>query len=175
MNKKDKILIIKKIKKDINKYKYLYFIDISRFNSNLLNLFKRECYNNNIILKNVKNNLLKKILNKKISKILYGSTFLMFSNNINISAIIIKKYQISINNILYPIFKGAIIDSINFIDYELNDLIKLKSKNNIIFDIVNLLSNKIKDDLLRYHIYINNKILNILNELKKNKINNEKN
>ncbi|WGH24624.1 MAG: 50S ribosomal protein L10 [Candidatus Shikimatogenerans bostrichidophilus] len=167
MKKKDKIIIIKKIKGIIKEYKYLYFIDISRFNSNLLNNFKRECYNNNITLTNVKNNLLKRIFKNKYKNIFYGSTYLMFTNNINISAKIIKNNQISINNILYPIFKGAIIDKVYFINYKISDIIKLNSKENIIFNILYLLKNKIKLNLIKYNIYINNIILNMIKSLKK--------
>ncbi|MDH3004613.1 MAG: 50S ribosomal protein L10 [Candidatus Shikimatogenerans sp. JK-2022] len=162
MNKKK--IIIKNIKNNKKKYKFIYIIDISRFTSNILYNFKKDCYYNNIILKNVKNNLLKKVLDKKYHKILNGPTFLMFSNKINLPAQIIKKYGIYINNIYYPIFKGALIK--NFIIYDLNKLLYIKSKSKTIINIIYLLKRLIIYNLINYKNYCNFIFLNILKGIK---------
>lgn len=168
MNIKRKKGILKNIKNYLIKYKYIYFIDISRFKSNILYIFKKDCYKNNVILKNIKNTLLKKILNKKLHKILFNSTFLMLSNNINISARIIMNNSIYINNVSYPIFKGAYINNVIYIGRDkLNDLLKIKSKEENIVNIILLLNNYLKNLILKYKIYNNYKILNIINYFKK--------
>ncbi|WGH25597.1 MAG: 50S ribosomal protein L10 [Candidatus Shikimatogenerans bostrichidophilus] len=172
MNKKKSLDNINKL---FNKYNNIYFIDISKFNSNYLFNFKKDCYKYNIKLVNIKNNILKKYFIKKekkkfikkINPILINSTSLMFvNNNINSPAIIIKKNKKKIYNTYYPIFKGAYINNIFYIGKKkLNILLNIKTKEEVIIELTNSLKKLIKIGIL--NIININKINNIINLLKK--------
>ncbi|WGH24991.1 MAG: 50S ribosomal protein L10 [Candidatus Shikimatogenerans bostrichidophilus] len=164
MNIEKKKKIIKVIKSNLKEYKYIYFIDISKFKSKLLLKFKKDCYNNNIKIKHIKNSLLKRIFKniKKKNILFYNSTFIMFSKNINISAKIIKNNLVYINNIEYPIFKGALIEKSLYIGENLNFLINLKPKKVIILNIITLLKKMIINLLLTYKYNNNQRFLNLL-------------
>lgn len=167
MKKIEKVNILNKIKDIVKRYKYIFCIDISKLNSTILLDLKKSCYYNNIKLNNFKNTLLKKVLNNKIHKILLGPTFLMYSNNMGSIINIIKKNQININNIQYPIFKGALIESIEFLSnkYTLKDLGRIKPKNETILKIIKILTEKIVLSLLKFKLYRNNIMLNIIKGL----------
>ncbi|WGH25174.1 MAG: 50S ribosomal protein L10 [Candidatus Shikimatogenerans bostrichidophilus] len=174
MYNKKKIKILYKIKKNFKKYKYIYFINIYKFNSDLFYKFKEDCYNNDIKLMNVKNTLLKIILKKikktNLFKILINNTFIMYSNNINICPIIIKKHKIYIDNQSYPSLKAAYLnDYVYFGEKNLNKLIHIKSKEEYLFNILLDLNNIFSNLILNYKNYYNNKILNIVTTLKNTK------
>ncbi|MDH3005105.1 MAG: 50S ribosomal protein L10 [Candidatus Shikimatogenerans sp. JK-2022] len=171
MNIKKKY-IYNKIYKYFKKYKYLYIINISRFNSNLLYKFKKDCYSNNIILINIKNNLLKLIFKKlkikKLNKILIYSTSLMFSNNINISAKIINNHKIHIYDKIYPIFKAAYLDNTIYIGEKyLKFLYNIKSKEEILLNILLNIKNTFNNFITNYINNYNNILFNIIKGLKK--------
>ncbi|WGH25725.1 MAG: 50S ribosomal protein L10 [Candidatus Shikimatogenerans bostrichidophilus] len=173
INKKKKIELINKL---FIKYNYFYIIDISKFKSNLLFNFRKDCYNNKIKFLNIKNTLLKKFLiikkKKKILKIikdvLINNTFIMFTNNINNPAKIIKKNKIFITNKYYPIFKAAYVNKKFYIgEKKLNILCNIKSKEELIINILLGINNKINNfifNIINYNII---KIILIIKNLKK--------
>ncbi|MDH3004400.1 MAG: 50S ribosomal protein L10 [Candidatus Shikimatogenerans sp. JK-2022] len=176
MNLIKKKKILKLINSYFKKYEYIYFIDISRFKSDILFKFRKDCYLNKIILKKIKNTLLKKVINKKLHKILINNTFLMFSKNINKPTEIINKNNIIINNINYPILKGASIDNEIYIGENIITILSnLKSKDEIIYKIIFLLKNYFYNFFLNYKINSSKKLFNIINILKNKKTNYEKN
>ncbi|MDH3004959.1 MAG: 50S ribosomal protein L10 [Candidatus Shikimatogenerans sp. JK-2022] len=172
----------KKIKKIFKKYNYIYFINISRLNSNLFFNFKKDCFNKKIKLINIKNNILKKFFLiykkkkfiKKINPILKKSTTLMLIKNYsNSPAILIKKHKILIENVTFPIFKASFLKDTFFIgEKKLNILCKLKSQEEIIKNILIKFKKKIINNI--YNIFNFDKLKIILYTIKK-KIKNEKN
>ncbi|WGH25361.1 MAG: 50S ribosomal protein L10 [Candidatus Shikimatogenerans bostrichidophilus] len=180
MYNKKKGKILYKVNKYFKKYKYLYFISIYKFNSDLFYKFKKDCFYNNIKLMNVKNTLLKKVLKKRkktnICKILINNTFIMYSNNINICPIIIKKHKISIDNKTYPILKAAYLNDYTYFgEKHLKSLCLIKSKEETLFNILLYLKNIFSNLIIYYKNYYNSKFLNIIKALKKKSIKNEKN
>ncbi|MDH3004750.1 MAG: 50S ribosomal protein L10 [Candidatus Shikimatogenerans sp. JK-2022] len=172
MIKKNKKKIFNKIKKLFKYNNVLYIIDISKFKSNYLLNYRKECYKYNIKLIKIKNKLLKKYLykkkKKKIINILKKNNFLMFSNNINYPAKIIKNYQIYIKNKIYPKFKLAYIKENDYYknDKDLNFLSTTKLKEEIIINILNIIKNKIINNILKLINYNKNIIINIIKKLK---------
>ncbi|WGH28109.1 MAG: hypothetical protein NHG07_00020 [Candidatus Shikimatogenerans bostrichidophilus] len=132
--------------------------------------FRKKCYLNKIKIINVKNSLLKKIfykkkiIFKKILPILNNNSYIMFSNNINISAKIINNNLININNIYYPILKLAYVNN-NFYygNNNLNILSNIKSKYDLIKDIIINFKYSINKFLF---FYINYKIINLFKIIK---------
>ncbi|WOX79393.1 50S ribosomal protein L10 [Candidatus Shikimatogenerans bostrichidophilus] len=179
INKNIKKKIINNLNKLFKKFNYYYIIDISTFNSKNLFILKKDCNNNNIKLLKIKNTLFKKFLIikrkkyilKKLSPILKYNNSIMFSNNYKNIANIIKNNKILNNN--YPILKVAYIDEKYYYgDNSINILCNLKSKNELINNIIFILINKIKNFINFIINYKKIKILNInkilLNKLKNN-------
>ncbi len=97
----------------------------------------------------VKNTLLKKAMEKSeknfegLFGILHGPTSVMFSDSGNIPAKLIKEFRKTSDK---PILKGAFVQDMVFVgDDQLDLLIALKSKNELIGEIVALLQSPVKN------------------------------
>ncbi|BDT61525.1 MAG: hypothetical protein RDO_0530 [Flavobacteriales endosymbiont of Rhyzopertha dominica] len=174
INKNKKLIIKKKIEKYLKKYKYYYIIDISKFKSNELLIFKKKCYYEKIKLLNIKNTIFKKIISKKkknnkLLNIIKYNNSLMLSNNINNCANVIINNLININNIKYPIFKVAYIENkyyYNKNNTTLTILCNLKSKKELIIILILNLIYCINNFINNLILYNNIKLINIINSLK---------
>ncbi|WP_185855929.1 50S ribosomal protein L10 [Blattabacterium cuenoti] len=136
----------------------IYLIDISGLNSNQISILRKKFHEFHIQMKVVKNTLLRKALekteNQKLDSffsILNGNTTVLFSNLENSGGIpskIIKNFHIK-EKIVKPYFKGAYVEeSFYFGNKDLDILIHLKSKKDLIIEIMNLLKNPIQHVLL---------------------------
>jgi large subunit ribosomal protein L10 len=140
---KKKQKIMNKIEKLIINNSIIYLIDISGMNANLIYNFRKCCYTNKVIFKVVKNNLLKKALNKYECSyhIPKGSTAIMISNIHNLPAKIIQEFRHKNDK---PLLKSAIIEDYYSIgDGNLRELVKMKSPKEFISDLIILLKYKL--------------------------------
>jgi large subunit ribosomal protein L10 len=142
MRKEDKGAIIETIAATIKGYEHFYLADIATLNSAKTSELRRECARQEIKLLVVKNTLLKKALDtlegnySELQPALKGNTAIMFSNSANAPARLIAKYKKE----GIPSLKAAYVQEGFYIGADnLNALENIKSKNELIGDVIMLL------------------------------------
>lgn len=150
MKKEDKALIIEKIKETISEYSCFYLVETAGLNAEKTSQFRRECFNNDIKLMVVKNSLLHKALQQmdhnfdEIYPALKEATSLMCCNTGNAPAKLIKSFKKK-DDVL-PKFKAAYVEETIYIgEDQLETLCNIKSKNELIADVVALLQSPAKN------------------------------
>ncbi len=148
MKSSEKKVIIDNLQEQINSYSHFYLTDISGLNAENTSNLRRLCFNRNVKLVVVKNTLLRKALessDKNVSEIydaLKGNTSVMFSEDANIPAKLIKEFSKLHKK---PLLKAAFVqESVYVGEDQLEALIAVKSKNELIADVVALLQSPIK-------------------------------
>ena len=148
MRKEDKNKIVERIASTIKEYDNFYLTDISTLNAEKTSTLRRECYNEDIKLMVVKNTLLRNAFKKldgnydELEPLLKGNTAIMFSNTANAPAKLIDKYKKD----KVPALKGAYVQEDFFIGAEyLSQLVSIKSKSEVIGDIIGLLQSPVKN------------------------------
>ena len=150
MNKENKTLIITDLAERLATNKNFYFADTSELPSNKTSSLRRKCFDQNIKLIVVKNTLLQKAMertNDEEFKPLYvalkGSTSIMFCDSAAAPAKLIKEFRIANKK---PVLKGAYVEHSVYIgDDQLDTLAAIKSKNELIGDIIGLLQSPIQN------------------------------
>ncbi|PXV65497.1 large subunit ribosomal protein L10 [Dysgonomonas alginatilytica] len=148
MRKEDKSTIIDTIAATIKGYDYFYLTDISTLNAAKTSALRAECYKSDIKLMVVKNTLLQKALDSldtdysELTPVLKGNTAIMLSNVANAPAKLIDKY--SKEGI--PSLKAAYVQESFYIGAEnLKALVNVKSKEELIGEVIGLLQSPIKN------------------------------
>lgn len=143
MNKEQKGEIIEMLTQKFNEYNFIYVTDVAGLNAQKTSELRRELFKNGIEMEVAKNTLIEKALEKsdkdysKLVDTLKGNTALMFSTDSKTPAKIIKAFR---KKDTVPSLKSAYIDSDVFIgDDQLESLIKLKSKSELIGEVIGLL------------------------------------
>jgi large subunit ribosomal protein L10 len=127
-----------------------YLADTSNLSVDVINNLRRKCFQSNVTLKVVKNTLLEKALEKVegidyglLTTALSGPTSIMFAEVGNVPAKIIQEFRKKSDK---PVLKGAFIEEAIFVgDNNLEALANIKSKNELIGDIVGLLQSPAKN------------------------------
>jgi len=149
MNKAEKTKQIEQLTEQLNANDKIYLADCSTLTVEKVNTFRRMCFQKNIKVTVVKNTLLKKAMERandsKLAELipaLKGETALMFTDTSNAPAKIIKEFRKNSNK---PLLKAAYVEEMIFIgDQNLEALASLKSKNELIADVIALLQSPIK-------------------------------
>lgn len=148
MKKEDKNKIIENLANEIKKYSHFYLTDISEINAEKTSKLRRVCFDKNIKLIVAKNTLLKIALEKAgkdgslFTDVLKGATSIMLSDTANAPGKLIKELRKTNEK---PILKAAFVEESLYLgDYELNALASLKSKDELIGDIIMLLQSPAK-------------------------------
>lgn len=143
MKIEQKSQIIDQIAKDLADYSNVYVTDISGFTVETVNQLRRICFRKDVKIKVVKNTLLKRAMDKsendysEIYPALVGETSIMLSNVGNLPARIIKDFR---NKNSKPLLKAAYIEQATYFgDDQLDALCNVKSREELIGDIVGLL------------------------------------
>jgi large subunit ribosomal protein L10 len=149
MKKEDKGLLIEHIKETISQYSAIYLAETTALNAERTTDFRRAAFKEGIKVMVVKNTLLKKALEQLdvdysgLYPALAGSTTLLLSNTGNAPAKLIKGFRKKKETI--PGFKAAYVEETVFLGEEqLAALVALKSKNELIADVVALLQSPAK-------------------------------
>lgn len=151
MKREDKNTIVENLKKQINESNHFYLTDISELNASDTSSLRRKCFEKDIKLMVVKNTLLKRAL--EASEVDFGdlydvcknSTSIMFSDTGNIPAKLIKEFR---KNHDKPILKAAYVEESVYIgDQFLDKLTEIKSKEELIGDLILLLQSPMKNVL----------------------------
>ncbi len=150
MDKKEKNQEIATLKEKFSNSQYFYITDSSTLSVEKINKFRRLCFNSNIEFRVSKNTLIRKALEQieggnyeALYPLLNGPTGVMFTTEGSAPARIIKEFRKDGEK---PALKGAYIDSDVFVgDNQLDVLASLKSKNELIGDIISLLQSPAKN------------------------------
>ena len=149
MRKEDKIAVIKQITTTLGEYTNFYLTDIATLNAAKTSSLRKECYKQDIKLVVVKNTLFKKALEQAsgdysaLEPALVGNTAIMFSNNANSPAKLIKTFAKGTD---IPKLKAAYVQESFYVGAEnLDLLVAIKSKNELIGDVIALLQSPAKN------------------------------
>ncbi len=151
MRKSEKSVIIEQLKDKFNENKFFYFADSSALTVGQVNNLRRLCFEKGVEMKVVKNTLAYKALEQSdedknfgpLLETLKGPTTVLYSEAANNPAKVIKEFRKKHEK---PLMKAAYIDSDIFIgDEHVDSLAALKSKEELIGDIVLLLQSPIKN------------------------------
>lgn len=150
MRKEDKAATIEMIGRTLDEYSCVYLTTTSGLNAEKTSALRRACFNDQIKMLCVKNTLLKKAFEAsekdytELYDLLHGETTLMLSNTGNAPAKLIKKFRDKNDKI--PTLKGAYVEETVYVGEEsLETLAHIKSKNELIADIVALLQSPAKN------------------------------
>ncbi|GHU82743.1 50S ribosomal protein L10 [Bacteroidia bacterium] len=149
MKKEDKSTIIAQIATTVGEYTNFYLTDIATLNAAKTSNLRRECNKQDIKLVVVKNTLFKKALEQvegdysALDVALKGNTAIMFSNNANSPAKLIKTFAKGTD---IPKLKAAYVQEGFYVGSEnLDLLVSIKSKNEVIADVIALLQSPAKN------------------------------
>jgi len=133
----------------LNEANIFYLADIDGLDAETSSNLRRSCFKDNVQLEVVKNTLLRKALEKadgeytELYDTLKGNTSIMFSTVGNTPAKIIKDFRKKSER---PLLKGAFIEEAIFIgDEHLDALVAIKSKEELLGDIITLLQSPAKN------------------------------
>ncbi|HKC68575.1 MAG TPA: 50S ribosomal protein L10 [Bacteroidia bacterium] len=150
MKKEEKTQVIEQLLEKLNKNSKIYLADCSSLTVEKVNQLRKECFDKKISIQVVKNSLLKKALERandsrlaEMVPALKGNTALMFAETSNAPAKVIKDFRKKGND--KPLLKAAFVEETVYIgDNQLDALASLKSKNELIADVVSLLQGPIR-------------------------------
>lgn len=148
MKREDKNLIIGNIEAELKKVPHFYLTDISGLNAERTSALRRLCFEKNVTLLVVKNKFFEKALQRTgtdfsgLYPVLKGSTSVIFSEKNNLPAQIIKEFR---KNNPKPILKAAYVEESIYIgENQLENLLKIKSKEELVGDIIFMLQSPMK-------------------------------
>ncbi len=151
MTRTDKGLLIQELKDKFDNSSYFYVTDASSLSVEKINKLRRICFEKGVEIKTIKNTLAIKAMDehaesknfKGIFDAFKGQSTVLFSIDGKLPATIIKDFRGKDER---PVLKAAYIDSdIFFGDDQLEILTKLKSKNELIGEIIGLLESPAKN------------------------------
>lgn len=150
MTREEKSKYIDDLVAEINGSNVFYIADTAELTVETINTIRRKCFQSNIRLRVVKNALLEKAMDRvegknlnELKQTLKGGTSIMFSEIGNAPARLIQEFRKKSDK---PILKGAYIDEAIFIgDSQLATLESLKSKEELVGEIIGLLQSPAKN------------------------------
>lgn len=150
MTRQEKQQLIEELSASIAESGVVYIADTSTLTVETTNALRRKCFNAGIKLRVVKNTLLKKALDSvegkdysELEQVLVGPTAVMFSDTANAPAKLIKDFRKKYDR---PVLKGAWIEEETYIgDDQLENLVNIKSREELIADVVALLQSPAKN------------------------------
>ena len=152
MTKQEKVQEIEDLTSEITSVKNLYLTDIAGLDATQTTALRRACFNANIRLSVVKNTLLAKAMEAsekdfgELKSVLKGNTSLMISDAGNAPAKLIKDFRKKSEK---PLLKGAYIEETIYIgDDQIDYLESIKSKEELIGDVISILQSPAKNLIL---------------------------
>ncbi|MCC8035461.1 MAG: 50S ribosomal protein L10 [Rikenellaceae bacterium] len=150
MTREEKTQIIDSITEKLREYPHYYLVDTSSLNAEKTAKLRRMCFEKEIKLMVVKNTLLGKALEQvggdhveEISGVLSGSTAVMFSTVNKAPAVLIEEFRKTSDK---PVLKAAYVEESVYVgDEQLKTLTAIKSKEELVGDIISLLQSPAKN------------------------------
>ena len=149
MTREEKSQVIEELTAQLAENANIYLADISGLNAGNTSDLRRACYKANVKLAVVKNTLLEKAMEASdrdfgdLPSTLKGNTSVMYSETGNAPAKVIKAFRKKSDK---PLLKGAFIEEAVYIgDEQLDMLVEIKSREELIGDIIGLLQSPAKN------------------------------
>ena len=149
MTREEKSQVIEDLTGKLADNNIIYLADISSLNATDTSNLRRACFKANVNLSVVKNTLLAKAMEKSdkdfgdLPETLKGNTSMMFSEVGNAPAKVIKEFRKKSKK---PILKGAYVEAAIFVgDDQLDALVNIKSKEELIGDVITILQSPAKN------------------------------
>ena len=147
MKKEVKDTIIVELGEKLKEYPHFYLVDVTGLNAEQTSNLRRKCFKNEIKMVVVKNKLLHKAFEaseidfEPLYGCLKGNTAMMFAHQANVPAKLLKEYKKE----GIPALKGAYAEEGIYMGADqLETLASIKSKSELIADVVALLQSPIK-------------------------------
>ncbi|MDD5861287.1 MAG: 50S ribosomal protein L10 [Prevotella sp.] len=148
MKKEVKDTIIADLGKKLSEYPHFYLVDVTGLDAEKTSDLRRKCFKNEIKMVVVKNTLLHKAFEASdvdftpVYESLKGTTAVMFTSTANVPAKMLKEYKKE----GIPALKAAYAEESFYVGADkLDELAALKSKNEVIAEIVALLQSPAKN------------------------------
>ena len=149
MTREEKSQVIQDLTGKLADSPVIYLADISGLNASDTSNLRRACFKANVKLAVVKNTLLAKAMDSsdkdfgELPSVLKGNTSLMMAETGNAPAKVIKAFRKKNEK---PILKGAYVEQAVYVgDDQLDNLVNIKSKEEVIGDIIGLLQSPAKN------------------------------
>lgn len=149
MTREEKSQVIQDLTGKLSDNPVIYLADISGLNASDTSDLRRACFKADVKLAVVKNTLLAKAMDSSdkdfgdLPDVLKGNTSLMMSETGNAPAKVIKAFRKKNEK---PILKGAYVEEAVYVgDDQLDNLVNIKSKEEVIGDIIGLLQSPAKN------------------------------
>ncbi|WP_395625929.1 50S ribosomal protein L10 [Daejeonella sp.] len=149
MRKEEKHEVVLALTETIAEYGNFYITDTANLSVAKVNDIRRKCFESGIKMQVAKNKLIRKAMEasegdfSEMFDVLKGSSSILFSKTANAPAKLIKQLRRTGDK---PVLKAAYIDSSVFIgDNQLDALVNLKSKEQLVADIIALLQSPAKN------------------------------
>jgi len=149
MTREEKSQVIEELTAQLAENTNIYLTDISGLDAGTTSNLRRACFKANVKLAVVKNTLLEKAMEAsdkefgELPSILKGNTSVMYSETGNGPAKVIKAFRKKSDK---PLLKGAFIEeSIYLGDDQLDMLVNIKSKEELIGEVIGLLQSPAKN------------------------------
>ncbi len=169
MTKEEKLVVINNLTEQLQNYPHFYIADISTLNAEKTAELRRKCFENDVKLVVCKNTLFAKALetvekaDADLVKVLEGSTSVMFAHVAKAPAVLIKDFRKSNDK---PILKAAFAEGGVYVgDDKLDALCNIKSKEELIGDIIALLQSPAKNVISALQANAGQKIAGIVKTL----------
>lgn len=152
MTKEEKVLVIQELKELLQEAKVVYVANLEGMNAAATSDFRRQAFKNNVTLRVVKNTLLQKAMEQvegvdysEMFSTFKGNSALMISETANAPAKLIKTFR---KKDAFPALKSAYLQETFYVgDEQLETLANIKSKEEMIGEIIGLLQSPIRNVL----------------------------
>ncbi|AVR45748.1 50S ribosomal protein L10 [Christiangramia fulva] len=149
MTREEKSQVIQDLTAQLAESSTVYLADISGLDAGSTSNLRRACFKANVSLSVVKNTLLAKAMEATekdfgdLPSVLKGNTSIMISETGNAPAKVIKEFRKKSDK---PLLKGAFVEEAVYVgDNYLDALVNIKSKEEVIGDIIGLLQSPAKN------------------------------
>ena len=152
MTREEKAQIIEELAEKFSNHAHFYITDATGFTVAQVNNFRRLCFKSGVEYRVYKNTLIRKALERQegtdfspLFKSLHGFSGVIFSKEVgNAPAKVIEQFRAKMAG--KPVLKAASIETALFIgDENLKTLAELKSKNELIGEVISLLQSPAKN------------------------------
>lgn len=151
MNREEKHEVVSALQEKMQEFGNFYIADTSSLSVEKVNNIRRKCFESGIEMQVAKNTLIRKAIeglegdNSDIFEALKGQSAILFSKTGNGPAKLIKELR-KVKGAEKPLLKAAFIDTAIFVgDHHLDALVSLKSREELIGDIIGLLQSPAKN------------------------------
>ena len=150
MKKEVKDTIIVELGEQLKQYPHFYLVDLTGLNAADTSDLRRKCFKSEVKLVVVKNTLLEKAMKaaetdySPLFDVMKGNTAIMFCNTANVPAKLLQEYKKNKKEV--PALKAAYAEESFFVGADkLDELVAIKSKNELIADVIALLQSPAKN------------------------------